>query len=146
MFKTSIEGNSSSRARSDQTKIKIEYDLLRKIRSIIDEINILQPIFDEQHSMTRRLLKWVDVKMEHSKKEGKDNGEDKQNHNSNWIRYLQHFRGDVDTEVDGLQDWEDFEASDQTDIIRQRVQWLDKDAKRVQNYVRYTLFKNNSIC
>jgi hypothetical protein len=103
--------------------IKKEYGLLRDIRSIIDEINILQPVFDEQHSMTRRLLRWVEIKTGNSITENAyNNGE-------------QNGPKSSDKGGNGLQKWEYFAVSDQTDIIKQRVQWLEKDAKRVENSV-----------
>ena len=152
----------------NQSGIETEYKLLRKIRSVIDEINILQPVFDEQHSMTRRLLKWVDIQTENRRKENAPNGRGNGNgnvnvnhsHNDNGngngsvhgncnCNYLEQTgRANFDKGANGLQKWEDFAVSDQTDIIKQRVQWLEKDAQRVLNSVqssptqRYMEFAN----
>ncbi len=95
------------------------------IRSVIDEINILQPIFDEQHSMTTRLLKWVDIKTKNSKNENGNVPNDREQN-----RQTSSSKGS-----DALQKWEDIAASDQTDIIKQRVRMLEKDAKRVLDSV-----------
>lgn len=141
-FQKTIEGNSSYRARSDQTKFREEYKLLGRIRSIINEISILQPIFDEQHSMTKRLLKWVDIKTEHGKRDLKDDSKD----NSNGAHDLQGHRENVDRRVAELHDLEDFAVSDQTDIIKERVQRLDQNARRVLESVRYIFYGSRSIC
>jgi hypothetical protein len=140
-FQKTIKGNSSYRARSDQTKFREEYKLLGRIRSIINEISILQPIFDEQHSMTKRLLKWVDIKTKYGKRDLKDDIKD----NSDGAPDLQGHRGNIDRQVAGLQNLEDFAVSDQTDIIRERVQRLDQNARRVLESVRYIFFGSRNI-
>lgn len=98
--------------------------MLVDIRAILDEINILQPVFDEQHSMTRRLLKWVD------RRQTVDNGNGNAPTGSGQVS-----QANVGIGVKGLTKWEDFAVSDQTEILKQRVEWLEKDAKRVLDSV-----------
>jgi hypothetical protein len=119
-FKESIDPKNRSRVQTNQAGIVEEYKMLVDIRSILDEINILQPVFDEQHLMTRRLLKWVDSKTVDDGNGNTPNGGEQ--------------AGQVIVGK-GLKKWEDFAVSDQTEILKQRVQWLEKDAQRVLNSV-----------
>ncbi|PMD12114.1 hypothetical protein NA56DRAFT_756854 [Hyaloscypha hepaticicola] len=151
-FRESIERKKSwSKVHTNQRILK-EYTILVKIRTIIDEINILQPIFDEQHSMTRRLLKWVDSKTVDNKNGntlllgirtilGEINdlqpglGEDESMPAKllKWLesKMVDNGSGSIPNRGKGLKKWEDFAVSDQTEILKQRVQWLEKDAQRV---------------
>jgi hypothetical protein len=109
-FQSLLEKKVSRKTRSENIQIITEYDLVRRIQLVIDEISLMQPIFDDQYIMTRKLLKWVNIKTENSDKEN------------------------IDSE--DLRDWTNFQIADHTDVIKKRVQALEKEAQRVLKLVR----------
>jgi len=161
--------------------IKGEYHLLRQIRGILDEINILQPIFDEQHSMTVRLLRLVSSKdkpslplpylgntgaescglsnpgssspnfsssRSSSGPKGCDRVASPSADNGNGSGGMQNDgvnRRQVANDQDEWPVWEDLTAADKSEIIKKRIEWLDKDAKRVLNSVRYSYLTSSIL-
>lgn len=120
-FKKSIKPE-NRRTKTTQTGIVEEYKMLVDIRTIIDEINILQPLFDEQHSMARKLLKWVDSKILRKGLRNIPSGDNQAD-----VASIGSDAGNSKQEEDAV--------SDQTEILKKRVQWLKKDSERILNSV-----------